>query len=343
MEDYQPGLRADRLSTAMITFFIASKHRYTITPFLTRWPNNVSQRLRLVTYENLHRVHDIRPGLFVFSDIDRLTSTQKGIAAAMHQALAAHFGKDCVLNDPCGVLKRHDFLEALWREGINTHRAYTWAERQGIVKYPVFLRRANDHYGPRSPLLHNPDDLHRQYRRLQRVPRFRNRLIVIEFCDTRDADGLYRKFSAFRIGERIVPGHVIFSEDWVAKDSPPGPCRDEEKAYLEGNPHRALLMRIFRLARIEYGRIDYGLAKGRIQVWEINTNPTLVGEQEKYSEEKRAVRQQLVSGLADAFALAEERALQAAGQTPPLPFHRLAGSCSSWKARLDRQLRPIRL
>jgi hypothetical protein len=32
----------------------------------------------------------------------------------------------------------------------------------------------------------------------------------------------------------------------------------------------------FELAGIEYGRIDYGIKDGRIQVREINKNPTLV-------------------------------------------------------------------
>jgi hypothetical protein len=32
---------------------------------------------------------------------------------------------------------------------------------------------------------------------------------------------------------------------------------------------------MFDLARIEYGRIDYGMLNGRPQLWEINTNPTI--------------------------------------------------------------------
>ena len=32
---------------------------------------------------------------------------------------------------------------------------------------------------------------------------------------------------------------------------------------------------VFRLANIEFGRVDYGFCRGALQVWEINTNPTL--------------------------------------------------------------------
>jgi hypothetical protein len=50
-----------------------------------------------------------------------------------------------------------------------------------------------------------------------------------------------------------------------------------ELEYVETNPHEAEVREIFALARVDYGRIDYSFdADGRMQVWEINTNPTLV-------------------------------------------------------------------
>ena len=39
----------------------------------------------------------------------------------------------------------------------------------------------------------------------------------------------------------------------------------EELRYLRENPHEAELREIFSLARVEYGRIDYGVVDGRIQ------------------------------------------------------------------------------
>jgi hypothetical protein len=48
-----------------------------------------------------------------------------------------------------------------------------------------------------------------------------------------------------------------------------------ERRYLEDNPHAGQLRRCFELAHIDYGRIDYGLVGDSIQVWEINTNPTI--------------------------------------------------------------------
>jgi hypothetical protein len=49
----------------------------------------------------------------------------------------------------------------------------------------------------------------------------------------------------------------------------------EEIRYLDTNPHEAWIREVFRLARIEYGRVDYGILAGKPQVWEINTNSTI--------------------------------------------------------------------
>jgi hypothetical protein len=50
----------------------------------------------------------------------------------------------------------------------------------------------------------------------------------------------------------------------------------EERDYVMANPHEAALRTIFAIAKIAYGRIDYGMVDGRPQVWEINTDPHLI-------------------------------------------------------------------
>ena len=49
----------------------------------------------------------------------------------------------------------------------------------------------------------------------------------------------------------------------------------EEREFLEKNEHADEIKMIFELAKVEYGRIDYALLNGKLQVWEINTNPTI--------------------------------------------------------------------
>jgi hypothetical protein len=50
----------------------------------------------------------------------------------------------------------------------------------------------------------------------------------------------------------------------------------EELEQVQKNPHAEWLRETLALARIRYGRIDYGLLNGKPQVWEINTNPTII-------------------------------------------------------------------
>jgi D-alanine-D-alanine ligase-like ATP-grasp enzyme len=50
----------------------------------------------------------------------------------------------------------------------------------------------------------------------------------------------------------------------------------DELEFLRENRFREQLLAICELARIEYGRIDFGVDKdGRLAIWEINTHPTL--------------------------------------------------------------------
>ncbi|MCE5212722.1 MAG: hypothetical protein LLG40_14365 [Deltaproteobacteria bacterium] len=284
----------------MINIFISKHHTYTIKPFLKTWPHKAASCIRLVYYQDLHRIQNVTPGLFVFADIDRLTKKQRQLAEMLCQKISDVSGNN-LLNNPAKVLSRCQLLTLLWEKGINQYRVHSLSEAEKSMRYPVFIRRANDHYGSLTGLIVNKENYYDQYRRLKKRGEDPEQMIAVEFCDTRDKEGFFRKYSAFRIGDRIIPGHIIFSREWVTKDMPPEPLREEEKQYLEDNPHQNELKKIFDLANIEYGRIDYGLFNGKIQVWEINTNPVIIQKRGKYSKDKIVFKQKLVNEIADAF------------------------------------------
>ena len=51
-----------------------------------------------------------------------------------------------------------------------------------------------------------------------------------------------------------------------------------ERHQIEGNSADTIaghLKKVFDLANIEYGRADFGIYQGRVQIYEINTNPNL--------------------------------------------------------------------
>ena len=296
----------------MINIFISRGHTFTITPFLENWPNNVSASIRLFPYEHLHRIRSIQPGLFIFSDIDRLNSKQMESAIYLCKYIIKNYSEGLIINHPQRVLTRYPLLNCLWKKGINRFRAFTMAERTAPMKFPVFIRRNHDHKGPLTGFITNKNELDQHLDTLLSSGENPDDLLIIEFCDTKSSDGTYRKYSAFRIENRIIPAHIIFSRNWVAKDSPPEPLCDEEKIFLSDNPHREELLKIFRLANIGYGRIDYGLLDGKIQVWEINTNPILIQQHDKYDKDTFPIKQQLVDELSDAFLAAATHADNAA-------------------------------
>jgi hypothetical protein len=146
-----------------------------------------------------------------------------------------------------------------------------------ISRFPVFVRHIHDHHGPKTQLLKTHRDVTRALYALRlRGYRLRD-LMIVEFCDTADRDGLFRKFSAFKVGEHIIPLHLLASHHWCVKSVRNEATEDrvrESLRYSDENPHREWLDRMFKIAGVEYGRADYGMLNGVPQLWEINLNPT---------------------------------------------------------------------
>jgi hypothetical protein len=249
-----------------------------IMAYPSRWEEEGRKRMRFVRYRDLPEIGALAPGSWIFADLESLGPAHLEIARRSCERLRAAPSGFRVLNSPERVLYRLGLLEKLYEAGINDFRAYR-AEGLAVAapRFPVFVRRADDHKGTLTPLLEGPRQLARALRYLRLQGHRPSDLLVVEFCDTRGEDGLYRKYAAFIVGGTILPRHLLFSRRWMLKrpDLAAPELEAEAEAYLTGNPHEEPLRRIFALAGIEYGRIDYGLRKGRLQVWEINTHPTV--------------------------------------------------------------------
>jgi len=92
----------------------------------------------------------------------------------------------------------------------------------------------------------------------------------------------------------MVKGGSSFVDERVA---------EEEARFIDENPHAKQVRDIFRFARIDYGRIDYGIVDGRIQVYEINSNPTIFSEGPWPRTPKK---ERFAKALTDAFLRIEE-------------------------------------
>ena len=270
----------------MIQFFGTRDHIDTVNQFADSWAPELKPLIRTLAYENISFRQSLPGGICIFTDFERLLPAEMSLARRLAAAVRSFPEKYTVLNEPGRYIGRFRLLEVLHERGINEFRAHRVDSLPGDLKFPVFLRSELDHDGPATPLLHSSDELKQALARDEfQHPSTRKHLMVTEFCDCVEADGGFRKYSVMNIGGTLVPRHVFFNRNWVVK-LPPADFVDaaafrEEVNFMTNFPHAAQALEIFRLAGVDYGRMDYSLRNGRIQVWEINTNPTVVPRQEK--------------------------------------------------------------
>jgi hypothetical protein len=230
----------------------------------------------------------------VFTGLEHLTNSELEQTARVWNALRSASDDVLLCNHPLRVLRRYPLLRVLNKKGINAFNAYRLDEFRTPHRFPVFLRRADDHSGPRSELLNNPAELERSVTALVDQGICLNDWIVTEFSQTRGKDGLYRKYGAFLVNGQIIPRHLHVSGQWMVKGAGreiASKTVEEEWTYVHDNPHTTELREIFAVARTDYGRIDYTVEDGRCRVFEINTNPQILNPGESRDETRRRVKQ----------------------------------------------------
>ena len=268
----------------MIVYLSTRDHQYTI-----RWRlmqdfdvdpatrRELFQRLRLLSYEKAFRLRSFPAATYVFADLERLTPEETERAAIVWRTLAESGRGMRLLNHPIRSMRRFELLRHLYEQGINDFNVRRLTDPRPM-RFPVFIRSESDHTGSATPLLHSPAELDAAIERLVAAGKNRDDKIVVEFCDTTDADGIYHRYGAHVVGSRIFASNLFFDSHWVVKHpnmAATTPARAAaERRYVATNPHEATLGPICRLTRIDYGRIDYAVVNGKIQVFEINTNPT---------------------------------------------------------------------
>lgn len=252
-------------------------HEFTLREHFLGRGRDVSGRCQIVHYENLPGRTQIESGTWVFVAVDQLRPGVRRMAEALERQLDGQPGIR-VLNRPSKALHRHELLATLHARGHNDFRPVSADGDLSVLRYPVFVRSARFHNGPLSPLLHSRRevDAHIGWA-LLRGYQLRD-LLAIEFCDTSGDGGMFRKYSACIVGDRVVARSLQYGRNWIVKHMAGEFSRAmhlEARDYVVQNPHSAALAAVFKLAHVEYGRMDYGFSNGRLQVWEINLNPSI--------------------------------------------------------------------
>jgi hypothetical protein len=274
----------------MIYYLVTSRYSSTIRQLLRGIPE-LKACLRCLTYEELFFQLSGPVGHYIFSDIDRLTRHERETAARFADRLRQVAPEARIFNDPVAALDRVPLLTLLQHAGINDFGITRLDTGARPRKFPVFIRAEDGHFGVETDLLHDEDAFDRALDglRSRRLPLHGR--IAVEFAAAPDADGKFRRYSAYRIGDRVFNDELFVSPNWAVKGDVAvwGPeLTAEELAYVRADPHVETLRRAFELGRIEFGRMDYGVVDGRVQVYEINTNPVFaIGPRARGRPERR--------------------------------------------------------
>lgn len=300
---------------ALINFYASTPHRYTFERFIELWQPDLADRTELLGYSALDLARRPRPGLHLLTDFERLRPDELALAVRLRERLQRRGLR--VLGDPATWVGRHRFLNRLYDDQVNDFRAFRLDEIERIddldepIRFPVFLRWEDRHSGAIGGPIRTRDGLHRRLERIaarQSAERMRDHLLVVEKVGVRSPDGLFRKYSVAKIGDRLVPRHIEFSSNWVTKhpDIVTPESVAEEEAFLADPPDLDLIASVFDRFGVEFGRIDWGYLDARPQIWEINTNPMLAPSKPAHPLRQRGQQRQADLTRAALEALAAE-------------------------------------
>jgi len=304
----------------LIHIVLTGHHAYTIAAYLASSTGARAAPVQALPYEDLFRRSELARGTYVLTDFDRLSEIRRRQVDEMAEVLDDHGVRR--LNRPADWLSRRELLERLHSEGINPFRAFRPADLPGDLRYPVFLRVENDHKGARGDLLNDRSEIGAAANRLRKRGEHPRDMLVVEFSETMDEKGRYRKYAAFCVGRHIIPRHVFFGPAWMLKHPVLlGEAElEEEWAYVQANPHADQIREVFALAGVEYGRMDYAVVGDRIRVWEINTNPMIATPDDSTDGARAQTAQLFAQRLEAAWASIDT---PEGGSAVPLPAMRM--------------------
>lgn len=283
----------------MIYFLVTRRNQHTIQNFLKSGDRRFCGRVKIILWENIKTLRHIQAGTFIFSDLDMLTPLQREVAAEIYQQLSSNYAHLTLLNNPNKVLLRYELLKKMYQLGINRFKAVLATEAFDSLRFPVFVRETNRHTGSLTSLIHSVEELHKHIWVLDFLGYPLKDLLVIEYLKASIADGVYMKHSAFILGNRVMPRYLNYSYHWMMKSSiAAGDAlmeskKDEVEAFMRNNPHNDWLLKNFQISGISYGRADYSIVNGELQLWEINLNPAFIlppREPEKDNNQQRMMR-----------------------------------------------------
>jgi len=249
----------------MITFLVSDLNMNPLKKLIRRSGKQLP-RMQLTTYDTAFRRLWVPRGTLVFCDFDLLTEFELDAACAIAAAAERAGPEVRILNHPLRATERAAMHRRLHSAGLNPV-VVTRVEDEMPRRYPVFIRLQAGCEAPDTGLIANEAEYRAALEALAEAGRPLRGRIAVSYETAPDAEGNFRKYGAFRIGETIVPQHILRASDWYVKRSNTAftdAFAQEELDFVRENPHREALMTLFDAAGYEFGRADYTIRDGKV-------------------------------------------------------------------------------
>ncbi len=259
--------------------FVVTTRKYAATTRnLVPVLQTVGIELQQMCWDDFLPALSLPQGAWVLADFDRLHPWYLEVAASRFDALVeAGFP---VLNDPRRFLSRASVIRTLFAQGINSFTCWLPAFGEVPVRFPVFLRTLAGHRGVISDLLADAAAASAALEQALTQGFTITDLVFVEYRAAADPGaGHFQKHAAYRIGDKVLRAMTVNDDGWMAKTGTLGRATEEtyatELAEMTTYPHADLMRRITDLCGCTYGRVDFGIVDGKVEIYEINTNPAI--------------------------------------------------------------------
>lgn len=282
-----------------------------VSPLLEPLDPNRFRHMKLLYGGVNNPIHlNIRPQL-VYNSISDPDRCSRGLERAEHAAKSNPYP---FINHPALIPNiRADNLATIASsiEGVTVPRCLRITPRslaelrtaldENALTTPLLFKEAGAEPEYSEPfLLENRDAFHQ----LERFAFDGRAYYVTPFIDYRSSDGLYRKYRFFVIGNKILPGHLIISDQWKVKDDLQAhsgfqnqkPVIDkEEQTFLKNYQKKRLpaLIALQEKLGLDYYGVDCSLDdKGELFLFGIDCNAHYLDEtkEEGYYSAKQKTR-----------------------------------------------------
>ncbi len=171
-----------------------------------------------------------------------------------------------------------------------------------LFTFPILLRSPGFHTGEHFERVESLAELPAALAGLPGA-----RILVIEFIDTRRADGTFEKYRVLIVGDRIFPIHFARSQQWKVHYFS-SQCSDDgtERAFLAdmsgtiGARACEALERVRAALGLDYGGIDFALdARGDVVLFEANATMNLFDPGPDAAPERRAAFETVRTAVSD--------------------------------------------